>query len=98
MLINEFAKISGDVSLTHLNIKTGWGTQKNKFSKSIFTWMDQLKEGFHHKNTKYIGEMVIWNTQQTRTRGIQPPGQEEPREGWRSDGVREAFFKIDGPR
>ena len=28
MLINELAKIKGDVSLTPLKILTGWGTQK----------------------------------------------------------------------
>ena len=33
--------------------------------------MEQLEEGFYHKNTNYIGEMVIWNTQKIRTRGIQ---------------------------
>ena len=80
MLINELAKISGDVSLTPIKIITGWGTQKmrkygmqlkNKFWKSIFTGIEQLEEGFYHKNNIYMGEMVIWDTQQIRTREIQ---------------------------
>ena len=33
--------------------------------------MEQLKEGFYHKNTNYISEMVIWNTQKIRRREIQ---------------------------
>ena len=72
MLINELAKISGDVSLTPIKIITGWGTQKmrkygmqlkNKFWKSIFTGIEQLEEGFYHKNNIYMGEMVIYDTQ-----------------------------------
>ena len=80
MLIQELSKISGDVSLTPIKILTGWGTQKmrkfwlqlkNKFWKSIFTGIEKLEEGFYHKNTAHLGEMVIWDTQQVRKRGIQ---------------------------
>ena len=80
MLINELAKISEDVSLTPIKILTGWGTQKmrkfglqlkNKFWKAIFTGVEKLEEGFYHTYPQYMGEMVIWDTQKIRTRGIQ---------------------------
>ena len=80
MLINELVKISNDVSLTPIRILTGWGTKKmrkyglwikNKFWKSIFTGIENLEGGFYHINSKYIGEMVIWNTRRIRLRGIQ---------------------------
>ena len=79
MLINELGKISGDVSLTPIKILTGWGTQKmrkfrlqlkNKFWKAIFTGVEKLEEGFYHTYPQYMGEMVIWDTQKIRTRGI----------------------------
>ena len=66
MLINEVARISGDVSLTPIKILKGWGTQKmrkygmqlkNKFWKSIFSEIEQLEEGFvPEKNNIYIGD------------------------------------------
>jgi hypothetical protein len=80
MLINDLAILSGDVSLTPNKIITGWGTQKmrkiglkikNKFWKAVFTGIEKLEEGFYHINQKYLGEMVIWDTQGIRTRGIQ---------------------------
>ena len=33
--------------------------------------MEKLKEGFYHTYPQYMGEMVIWDTQKIRTRGIQ---------------------------
>ena len=80
MLINELIQISGDVSLTPTKILTGWGTQKirtyglrlkNKFWKTILTGVEELEEGFYYTYLQYMGEMVIWNTQKVRSRGIQ---------------------------
>ena len=53
------------------NEKSGSPNKKNKFWRSIFTGVENLEEGFYHKNTAHLGEMVIWDTQQARTRGIQ---------------------------
>ena len=33
--------------------------------------MEKLEERFYHTYPQYMGEMVIWNTQKIRTRGIQ---------------------------
>ena len=33
--------------------------------------MEDLEEGFYYTNPQYVGEMVIWGTQNIRTRGIQ---------------------------
>ena len=44
---------------------------KNKFWKTIFTGIEKLEEGFYHKNTDHLGEMVIWATQHVRSRGTQ---------------------------
>ena len=80
MLIYELIKISGDISLTPIKLLTGWGTEKmrtyglrlkNKFWKTIFTGIEKLEEGFYYTYPQYLGEMVIWNTQRIRTRGIQ---------------------------
>ena len=80
MLMYELIKISGDISLTPTKIITGWGTErmrtyglrlKNKFWKTIFTGIEKLEEGFYYTYPQYLGEMVIWNTQRIRTRGIQ---------------------------
>ena len=80
MLINELVKISGDFSLTLLKILTGRGTQKmrkfglqlkNRFWKAICTGVENLEEGFYHINPQYMGEIVIWDTQKIRTKGVQ---------------------------
>ena len=47
-----------------------WSANKTSFWNP-YSRMEQLEEGFYHKNTNYIGKLVIWNTQQIRTRGIQ---------------------------
>ena len=76
MLMNELIKISGDLSLTPTKILTSWGTEKmrtaglrlkNKFWKAIFTGLEELEEGFYYTNPQYVGEMVIWGTQNIRT-------------------------------
>ena len=46
------------------------GCNLNKNSGNLQS-QEWLEEGFYHKNTIYIGEMVIWDTQKIRTRGIQ---------------------------
>ena len=80
LLINKPLKISRDLSLTPRKILTRWGTEKirtyglrlkNKCWKTIFTGVEKLEEGFYYTYPQYMGEMVIWNTQNVRSRGIQ---------------------------
>ena len=80
MLMCELIKISGDLSLTPTKILTSWGTAKmrtlglrlkNKFWKAVFTGIEELEEGFYYTNPQYLGEMVIWGTQNIRTGGRQ---------------------------
>ena len=76
MLMDELIKIPGNLSLTPTKILTSWGTEKmrtaglrlkNKFWKAIFTGLEELEEGFYYTNPQYVGEMVIWGTQNIRT-------------------------------
>ena len=80
MLIYELIKISGDISLTPTKILTGWGTEKmrtnglrlkNNFWKTIFSNIETMESGFYSTYPQYLGEMIIWNTQGIRTRGLQ---------------------------
>ena len=80
MLIYELIKISGDISLTPTKILTGWGTEKmrtnglklkNNFWKTIFSNIENMEAGFYYTYPQHLGEMVIWNTQGIRTRGLQ---------------------------
>ena len=80
MLMCELIKISGDLSLTPTKILTSWGTEKmrtlglrlkNKFWKAVFTGIEDLEEGFYYVNPQYLGETVIWSTQDIRTDGRQ---------------------------
>ena len=80
MLMCELIKISGDLSLTPTKILTSWGTEKmrtlglrlkNKFWKAVFTGIEDLEEGFYYANPQYLGETVIWGTQDIRTDGRQ---------------------------
>ena len=72
MLMCELIKLSGDLSLTPTKIITSWGTAKmrqiglrikNKFWKAVFTGIEDLEAGFYYKYPQYLGEMVIWGTQ-----------------------------------
>ena len=80
MLMYDLIKISGDLSLTPTKILTSWGTEKmrtlglrlkNKFWKAVFSGIEDLEEGFYYANPQYLGEMVIWGTQNIRTDGRQ---------------------------
>ena len=42
-----------------------------KFWKAVFTGIEELKDGFYYTNPQYLGEMVIWGTQNIRTGGRQ---------------------------
>ena len=48
-----------------------WIETKNKFWKTIFTGVENMETGFYYTYPQYLGEMVIWNTQGVRTRGVQ---------------------------
>ena len=80
MLMCELIIISGDLNLTPTKILTSWGTEKmrtrgmklkNKFWKAIFTGIEDLEEGFYYANPQYLGETVLWSTQNIRTDGRQ---------------------------
>ena len=75
MLMCELIKLSGDLSLTPTKIITSWGTAKmrqiglrikNKFWKAVFTGIEDLETGFYYKYPQYLGEMVIWGTQNVK--------------------------------
>ena len=56
MLINELAKISGDVILTPLKLLTGWGTQKLRtYGLQI---KKQILEIYIHRNGA-AGRMIL---------------------------------------
>ena len=44
---------------------------KNKFWKAIFRGIEELEDGFYYANPQYLGETVIWGTQNIRTDGRQ---------------------------
>ena len=80
MLMCELIMISGDLNLTPTKILTSWGTEKmrtvglrlkNKFWKTVFTGIEDLEEGFYYANPQYLGETVIWSTQNIRKDGRQ---------------------------
>ena len=80
MLMCELITISGDLNLTPTKVVTSWGTEKmrtiglklkNKFWKTIFTGIEDLEEGFYYRNPHYLGEIVIWSTQNIRIDGRQ---------------------------
>ena len=80
MLICELIKLSEDLSPTPTKIITSWGTakmrtiglkKKNKFWKAVFTGIKELEDGFYYTHPQYLGEMVIWGTQNIRTGGMQ---------------------------
>ena len=78
MLMCELITISGDLNLTPTKMLTSWGTEKmrtvglklkNKFWKTVFTGIEDLEEGFYYANPKYLGETVIWSTQNIKIDG-----------------------------
>ena len=63
MLKNELAKILGDVSLTPIEILTGWGTQKmRKFGMQL---KKQVLENHIHWNRKARGGILPQKTPTT---------------------------------
>ena len=44
---------------------------KNKFWKAVFTGIEDLEEGFYYANPQYLGETVLWSTQNIRIDGRQ---------------------------